>query len=177
MSANACSCGGHLRDAAINHALLEPLCGLKGSFEGSVPGFRCDSCGEETFSGATIERMLLTVAQIVLTQPRILTGDEARFLRKALLGLTQDRLADRMGINKTTVADWERGERPLSKEHDYELRGIAVAAVLLQFRPPFLHRVESVVRQLGEVLAAPRLEGPPRKGKPYLIPASHLVPA
>jgi transcriptional regulator with XRE-family HTH domain len=121
--------------------------------------------------------MLVTVARTVLSQPHILGADEARFLRKAVLGLTQEQLAKRMGINKVTVADWERGERLLSKEHDYELRGIAFSAVLERLGESLTKRVEDLLQDVRQLLTAPRLAGPPQRLKPYRIPVSTLVPA
>jgi transcriptional regulator with XRE-family HTH domain len=118
--------------------------------------------------------MRIAVTRAVLSQPQILSPDDARFLRKGVLGLTQDRLAKRMGIHTVTVADWERGERVLSKEHDYELRGIALAH-LLESLSGSLQNV--LTRTAAQMLTAPRTEGPPKKQKPYVIDASDVIAA
>ena len=170
IAAPRCSCGGRLKSAAVERPGLEALFGLKGRFEGKVAGLRCDACGGETFDGHVFDRMFRAVALNVLAQPRILSEEEARFLRKALLQMTQDDLAERMGINKVTVSDWERGDRPLSKEHDYELRGIALAALLQQH--PLGERLGAL---LERVLLAPRRVGPPARSKPYRIPVAELA--
>jgi DNA-binding transcriptional regulator YiaG len=156
---------------------LWPLYGLRGVLKGPVPGLRCDRCGEATFEASTLDRMLAVVARSVLTQPRILSAEEARFLRKAVLGLTQERLARRMGINPITVADWERGERPLSKEHDYELRGIALSAVLGRLSGAAPGVVEILSQAMATILAAPRLLAPLKRPKRYVISAAELAAA
>ncbi|MBI5511752.1 MAG: helix-turn-helix domain-containing protein [Deltaproteobacteria bacterium] len=113
--------------------------------------------------------LLVEVVRAVMMHDHILSNDKARFLRKAWLGLTQDELAGRMGINKITVADWERGERPLSKEHDYELRGIALAH-MLQRRGKGRVRVDAgLASELAQVLTAPRRLTSPRRRGPYVI--------
>jgi DNA-binding transcriptional regulator YiaG len=144
--------------------------------EGRVPGLRCDSCRAETFEARTLDQMLLAVARAVLTQPRILSTEEARFLRKAVLALTQARLAERMGINTITVADWERGERPMSKEHDYELRGIALASLLKRSTSSRAqHR--ALARDADDILSAPRRLAPLKRPKRYVVSAGEPAAA
>jgi DNA-binding transcriptional regulator YiaG len=161
-----CSCGGDIKAVTIKSLDLEPLFGLRGVFEGPVPGYRCEACAAETFDGGVYDRVQKALARSVLARPRILTPDEARFLRKAVLGLTQSNLAERMGINSVTVADWERGERPLSKEHDYALRGIALSALAAPKGAIARHHFHSL---LQAVLGRPRLQAPPRRAHRYLV--------
>jgi DNA-binding transcriptional regulator YiaG len=118
-----------------------------------------------------------SVARSVMSQPRILTGEEARFLRKAVLGLTQDRLAKHMHINTITIADWERGERPLSTEHDYELRGVALMSVLMRLRSGVHLRLEILAEDLSRILTAPRTLAPPLRAKRYVVRAAELPAA
>lgn len=162
-----CSCGGRLQRAHLNEVDLAPLFGLRGVLVGPVPGFRCRACDGETFDGATLNRMLIIVARSVLSQHRLLAADEARFLRKAVLASTQSALAKRMSINPVTVADWERGERSISKEHDYELRGIALSRLIS----------ESIGKRLLEadianMLTAPRTMAPPKRAHRYVVRVS-----
>ena len=175
--APVCSCGGRLRKASLDAVDLAPLFGLRGVLMGPIPGLRCSKCGETTFEGPMYERMLIAVARSVLSQARILTGEEARFLRKAVLGLTQERLAKRMAIHAITVADWERGERPLSKEHDYELRGVALANLIERLRLGFGRKVEVITEDLSQILTAPRTLAPPRRARRYVIRASEMPAA
>ncbi len=168
-----CSCGGRLRKANLDKVELAPFFGLRGVLEGPIPGLRCGSCKLETLSGRSIDRMLIAVALSVMSQRRILTTEEARFLRKAVLGMTQTALAKHMGINPTTVADWERGERTLSKEHDYELRGVALSSLVARFSAQF----EGLVRDLPRILKAPRTLAPPKRTKRYVVRASEMPAA
>jgi DNA-binding transcriptional regulator YiaG len=153
---------------------IEPLFGLAGTVQGRIPGLRCASCGAETVESATFERLRTAVARVVLSQPQILSAAEARFVRKAALGLTQDQLAKRMGIHAVTVADWERGERLLSKEHDYELRGIALAR-LLELLSDSLR--PALTQEASKILTGSRSAGPRRKRKTYVIDASDVMAA
>ncbi len=82
-----------------------------------------------------------------------------------------------MGINVITIADWERGERPLSKEHDYELRRIALASLLGRIPKAGGHSFESLARDMENMLTAPRLTGPPKRPKHYLIRTTKLAAA
>jgi DNA-binding transcriptional regulator YiaG len=164
-----CSCGGTLKAATLPRVDLSPLFGLRGWFEGGVHGLRCTRCAKETLGGTAYEELLVAVARAVITDDSILSGDQARFLRKAWLGLTQDQLALRMGINKITVADWERGERPLSKEHDYELRGIALSRLLSQRHAGRKHLDDGIAEDMERVLTGPRRLASPRRRGRYVI--------
>ena len=168
-----CSCGGRLRKVTLDAAELAPLFGLRGVLEGPIPGLHCGTCEQETLEGQTIDRMLIAVALSVMSQPRILSTEEARFLRKAVLGMTQAALAKHMGINPTTVADWERGERPLSKEHDYELRGVALSSLVVRFSSRF----GALVQDLPRILKAPRTLAPLKRAKRYVVRASEMPAA
>ena len=162
--------------AALDTVDLAPLFGLRGVLTGPILGLRCDTCGEATFEGPLLERMLIAVARAVLSQPHILTGEEARFIRKAVLGLTQERLAKRMAIHVITIADWERGERALSKEHDYELRGVALSSLVERLRSD-RGKVEVLGEDLSRILTAPRTLAPPRRAKRYVVRASEMPAA
>ncbi len=84
--------------------------------------FRCSTCGAETVHGKDLEATLDALVSTVVHLPKRLTGAEARFLR-ARLQLTQKQLGERMGgVNTVTISDWERGDRPISSEHDFMLR-------------------------------------------------------
>jgi transcriptional regulator with XRE-family HTH domain len=123
------------------------------------------------------ERMRVAVGRHVLIQPRLLSAAEARFLRKAVLELTQEKLAAHMGIHTITVADWERGERSLSREHDYELRGIALSRLLPRLPTADRKELAALLADVATILVAPRATQAPKRTKPYHISASHLMAA
>ncbi len=115
---------------------------------------RCSTCGAETVHANDLEATLDALVSTVVHLPKRLTGAEARFLR-ARLQLTQKQLAERMGINAITISDWERGDRPISSEHDFILR------VFSAMRLP-----RAVASELGlEVHKAP----PPKTGHRLVV--------
>jgi hypothetical protein len=56
-----------------------------------------------------------------------------RFLRKAVLGIGQVQLAERLRITRPTVARWESAQS-LSPEHDFELRSLVLGDMLAKAR-------------------------------------------
>lgn len=65
--------------------------------------------------------------------------------------------------------DWERGERPMSKEHDYELRGIALASLLKRITGA---EREALAQDADHILSAPRRLAPLKRPKRYIISAA-----
>ena len=121
-----CECGGHLRVATLPEYDFSDYVGFKLTLT-KIPGLRCDKCHGETLSGSMITRVLNLTTTRISSSPRRLHGAEARYLRKTL-GVTQEELATRMGINRVTVAKWECGDEQISPQHDYILRGMILAA-------------------------------------------------
>ncbi len=72
---------------------------------------------------------------------------------------------------KTTIADWERGDRAISKEHDYELRGIALAVLIDRLSPKERRHLGERGGGMAQILLAPRTAAPPKRPKPYVIRA------
>jgi hypothetical protein len=165
-----CSCGGTLKAATLRKMDLMPILGLRGVLDAPLAGYKCNNCEAGSFDGPVFIKILFAVTRAVLEQHRILTSEEARFLRKAVLGRTQVDLAKQMGINAITVADWERGERPLSKEHDYELRGMVLATSLLRAGTR-----EAIQTLFSGVLKAPRTQAPPKRAHRYRVSANMLA--
>lgn len=127
-----CECGGSLRPAILREYDFSAEAGLPVVLR-DVPGLRCGSCGGETLDGRAVGAGLRLLALAVVRLPERLDARAARYLRK-YLGLTQEALAERMGINRVTVADWERGEAPLSTALDHVLRGLTVARLVGEMR-------------------------------------------
>jgi transcriptional regulator with XRE-family HTH domain len=88
-----------------------------------TPGFECRKCGGKTIDGGLIKLFLALVGLEIVRQPERLNAEKARYLRKQL-GLTQQQLADRMGIDRVTVTNWETGKE-ISPQHDFILRAFA----------------------------------------------------
>lgn len=142
-----CECGGTLRRVTIKTYDFTGFAGLPSKLH-DVPGLRCDKCGEEALQGDVINASLVALTQMVLTLPRVLLPQEAKFLRKRLQ-LSQKDLAERMGIQRETVGAWECGQKPLSPQHDYILRGLHFGAQLPAGARPFPQ--ETYEQALGRV--------------------------
>jgi transcriptional regulator with XRE-family HTH domain len=120
-----CECGGTLRPVTLEKYDFSDYVGFKVMLHG-IPGLRCDKCRGETIIGGVVNAALNLTLMKIFEHPGRLRADEAKFLRRNL-GITQEELATRMGINRVTVAKWECGDEPISPQHDYVLRGTALA--------------------------------------------------
>lgn len=159
-----CECGGTLRPAKLESFDFSPFAGLPAELRGA-PGRRCAACGGETLDGAIISGVLAILTQEVVMLARGLSPQEARYLRKQL-GLSQRELAERMHLARETVAAWECGQKPLSPQSDYILRGLVISA--RRPLPPDLLSADMLERALGQVHPSAK----PRKiPKPFIIAA------
>lgn len=104
------------------------------SFLQDAPGFRCSACGLETVQGDVINFALRELARALARMPQLFRADGARFLRR-YMRLSQQDLADRMGINRVTVAKWEGGSEPISPPHDFMLRTVFTSYAMLEQKP------------------------------------------
>jgi DNA-binding transcriptional regulator YiaG len=162
-----CDCGGTYHRVILERFDFSALAGLPTELRGA-PGLRCDRCGGETLQGDVISAALVALAQKILALPRVLTPQEARFLRKRLQ-LSQKDLAERMSITRETVAAWECGQKPLSPQNDYILRGLHFGAHLPTGAQPFPQ--ETREQALGRVHSRVETAAAP---EPFII-ASELA--
>lgn len=156
-----CECGGVLRKAVLSRFDFSAYAGIPVTLV-DAPGFRCSKCGRETLGGALMNRALRVLVQTIVTGPHRLKAEEARFLRKSMR-LTQQDLAERLGINRITVTNWERGEAPISKEHDLMLRSI-VGAYLLR-----VERGRPKREEIAQAIDRARTELAPTASRPFVI--------
>ncbi len=156
-----CECGGLLKAAKLDTFDFTALAGIPVMLVG-VPGLRCTKCKHVTLEGEVINFVLHELASVLARQPDRLSSDHARFLRK-YLRLTQQALADRMGIARETVADWERGENVISPQHDLMLRAILVAQIVGRSGKA------SKRRQLAEAIRGARMAEPPKAVAPVVL--------
>lgn len=159
-----CECGGTYRRVKLPSYDFSGFAGLPVELRGA-PGLRCDACGGVALDGEIINAALLLLAQQILRLQRVLSPDEAKFLRKRLQ-LSQKALAERMRIQRETVAAWECGQKPLSPQHDYILRGLHFAAPLPAGIAPYPH--DLMEEALGRVHVADQM---PPKAEPFIIAA------
>lgn len=145
-----CECGGELKIEKLDQFDFSPLAGLPVKLVG-VPGFRCGGCERTTLPGTIINSVMRRLPTLIVRQPFRLHADQARFLRKCLR-LTQQELADRMGIARETVADWERGKNVVSAQHDLNLRALVVSDLARTRKKPL--SAKTLVDALGRTRTA-----------------------
>lgn len=131
-----------------------------------APGYRCAKCKGETLPGAVVNVALMLVALSCIERPHRLTAEQARFVRRSL-EITQQELADRMGIARETVAHWECGEREISPQHDLILRGMVIHAI--NGGPNIgdeltTNAMSDAISEALDVLNAVKTGPPPRRG-------------
>lgn len=119
-----CECGGKLQSKQLKEFDLSPFAGFAVTLR-DITGYQCEECKAYTLSGNTINMALNLIAFEITQLPFRLNSDLAKYLRKRL-GVTQSVLAERLSIDRTTVADWERGATIISPQYDYILRGLLI---------------------------------------------------
>jgi transcriptional regulator with XRE-family HTH domain len=115
-----CECGGTFKPVTLRSFDFTRYSGLP-SFLDGAPGWRCDACQREMLHGQVINASLFFIAMDIVGLPHRLTAGFARYLRRSMQ-ITQQELADRMGIARETVASWESGLKEISPQHDLILR-------------------------------------------------------
>lgn len=121
-----CSCGGFLRACKFSGDYdVSTELGLPAVVRGAM-GLKCTRCGGSSLAGSVLEALSDDAVLLLLKLDRRLSGAEARFLRKAALGLGQADLAKSLGLTRVTVARWE-GDDSLSAQHDFLLRALTLA--------------------------------------------------
>jgi len=84
----------------------------------------CPSCGEEEVVIPRIEELHRLIARGVMNKPARLTGQEMRFLSKAI-GLSGVDFAARVGVSPETVSRWENDKEPIGPTADRLVRLMA----------------------------------------------------
>ncbi len=159
-----CDCGGELRPAHFDVYDFSDYVGLKVTVS-DIDGFKCTKCGGETIDGAVLNMVMNYTITQVAKQPRRLGGAEVRYLRRSLHA-TQEELAHNMGINRVTLADWERGDRDISPEYDYMLRGFALGSLV----EADLIKPDQMREILGTVFKAVRHQPPTKRPQGLALP-------
>lgn len=153
-----CECGGLFKDTVQTEFDFSSFAGMPVKLT-DAPAIQCSKCGRQTLRGTTINFVMDLLFPMVTSAPKLLTADQARFLRKRMR-LTQQALAGKMGIARETVAKWECGDSDsrISQGHDLMLRAIssAHAAYIGQGLPK-----ADIFNALKEVHEAPLSVPPP----------------
>lgn len=86
---------------------------------------RCPECGFESVVIPRIEELFRTIAFAVIHKPSRLSSAEVRFLRK-YLGFSGVDFANHMGVDPSTVSNWENDKQPIGMPSDRLLRLMVV---------------------------------------------------
>lgn len=110
-------------------------CGLKNVVLTGVVVYRCSLCGAESVDIPNMDGLHHTIALSVLCKPRLLSGDEIRFLRK-VAGFTATGLAKSLSVTKHAVSRWENGARvgPASDKAIRSTCGLSIIADIVNQR-------------------------------------------
>ena len=168
-----CPCGGTLRPIKRKEYDASVEIGIPLLLTGDVLGLGCENCGAVAIPGRVLEAATEEAVELVLRLGRLLSGREAKFLRKAALGLGQEELANKLGLSRPTVARWE-AEKSLSAEHDFELRGLVLGVLLQRSRsgaPPWSRRHSALVQLATDILPGARSSPAPDDLPPLRIAA------
>jgi DNA-binding transcriptional regulator YiaG len=159
-----CDCGGEMRPTILKKFDFTLWSGLPSTLE-EVSGLRCTKCNRETLPGSVINLTLRLMAIAMLRMPHRLPAECAKFLRR-ILEVTQQELADRMGVARETVAQWERGASEISPQHDFILRALFMSQEAHQQRKTVMKNLDIL-----ESFVSVRAEPPPKSDDfyPFLI--------
>jgi putative zinc finger/helix-turn-helix YgiT family protein len=86
-----------------------------------IPLRRCKGCSELWPVISRIKQLHEVITEALVKKASPLTGDEVRFLRKALR-LKARELASVLGVHKVTVSRWETGKEAIGPTADRLLR-------------------------------------------------------
>lgn len=168
-----CSCGGTLRPCKLDGEKdVSTELGIPAVVVGSFVLLTCDRCNGASLAGSMLEVLSDEATMLLLKLDRRLSGAEARFLRKAALGVGQEELAQLLGLTRVTVARWE-GARSLSAPHDFELRSLVLGHLCKASRlgGKWHRRHDELVRLMSQVLESARTAEAPARPPPLRLAA------
>lgn len=167
-----CSCGGVL--AGYKHQGeydVSAELGLPALATGTMILLRCDRCGEMSMTGSMLDALVDSAALAVLGASRCLSGAEAKFLRKAALGLGQEELAKMLSLTRVTITRWE-AEQSLSPSQDFDFRALVLGQLFKAARLGKRWKKHlPELRELTAILESARREPAPASPQPLLLAA------
>jgi transcriptional regulator with XRE-family HTH domain len=164
-----CECGGTFKPVTLRKFDFSGYAGLPSSLDGA-PGWKCDSCQREMLHGQVINASLFFIAMDIVGFPHRLTAGFARYLRRSMQ-ITQQELADRMGIARETVASWESSLKEISPQHDLILRVLVSNHARGSEAIP-TKVLTGIANEVMATLCAVRSEPAPRKTPDLLVAES-----
>jgi DNA-binding transcriptional regulator YiaG len=146
-------CGGVMEGTrGSNYKYTE--CGLDSVNLVNILVFHCKNphCGAVVPEIPAFSELHRTIAFSLIQKESLLIGDEIKFLRK-MCGLNGVKLAELLGMHKTTLSNWENGKKDISKKSDIALRLLAFSAIMQDSAKEnhLLPKVAEVAKRLSEV--------------------------
>jgi transcriptional regulator with XRE-family HTH domain len=163
-----CECGGTLKLTTLSNFDFARYSGIPAFLDGA-PGWKCSSCGREILTGEVINASLFFIAMHVTALPHRLPAELARYLRRSMQ-ITQQELADRMGIARETVAGWESNLKEISPQHDLILRVLTLNQAQGSAALPAKIAVH-VANEMIATISGVRSEPAPRKSRDLRVTA------
>jgi putative zinc finger/helix-turn-helix YgiT family protein len=120
---------------------------------------RCSACGHHELVLPRVSELHGTIAHAVIHKPARLSGAEVRFLRK-YLGWSGVDFARHMGVDPSTVSNWETDKDPIGPTSDRLLRlMVARGAPVENYSLEDLTKIEDERRPPVEVRVSPKATG------------------
>jgi DNA-binding transcriptional regulator YiaG len=104
-------------------------CGFEGVFLSGIVQSRCPECGEEVVTIPNIKGLHLAIGRSLVGKEEMLTGNEARFLRKELRLKSKD-MAVVLSMKTETYSHWENEMQSVSPTCDKQLRLVYILNVM-----------------------------------------------
>ena len=141
-------------EGSYEHRVLDrydasPLIGVDGVTLVGAPAWVCRKCNAVMLEGSALDEALEALTLVLIETDGPLRPKETKFLRNAL-DMTQEDLAERLGVHRTTVARWEIDEVQMGKAESMALRALA-AMRLLSDKPKLVKEVASKFAKPGVV--------------------------
>jgi putative zinc finger/helix-turn-helix YgiT family protein len=123
-------------------------CGLPNVVLVGVEVRRCPSCGEVVVPLPRVTELHRVIAMAVIHKPERLSGAEVRYLRK-YLGWSGEDFGQHMGVDRSTVSNWETDKAPIGPTSDRLLR------LLVARRSPVEQYSEDALTQIKDQVGPP----------------------
>src|SRR5688572_10851481 len=114
---------GHLVEReGERHDISAPV-GLEQVILVKVPALVFDHCAATTIRGEVLDEVMASLAALIVEQGEELHPREVKYLRETL-GLTQEELAERLGLKRLTILRWENGDDQIGGVQSLALRSL-----------------------------------------------------
>lgn len=167
-----CDCGGTLRPVRLKDFDATEDLGVPVVVK-QIQGLRCARCGFETLDGKTFKQVAAQAAAQIIALPERLPRPYLHYLRM-YLDLTQKELAERIGITRKTVSEWEMQGGRISPQHDLILRVLVYVQLSAATPPPV---GMPALRELAQAISHVRTAAPKRRPAPLRLLAMRVKAA